>query len=254
MPRSEARSKERVVKVAYIGSTIGGLNDSLKEISIGPLKLRIFESDFSNAGFGYQTWGSSYVLGSLILNGKIDLRGKEEEALELGCGTGLGGIIAAKCGARVRLTDFMDSLLATARKNADVNGVLDKTCFEILDWRFPEEEKGTFPVIFGADLIYEIEHAALVANVCSIYLANCRDARIHFVLPIRPKFEKEIEELEHQMLLKGFIQADELLFERNSADDSLMYAFATGEHGFKYLQYMRREEAGKTTGAAHAYA
>ena len=45
--------------------------------------------------------------------------------LELGCGRGLCGLVAAQCGAAsVVLTDYEPAVLALARKNVEANAVI----------------------------------------------------------------------------------------------------------------------------------
>ena len=47
--------------------------------------------------------------------------------LELGCGTGLSGIVAAKCGAHVLFTDKRDppEILDNCKENCRLNGLTD---------------------------------------------------------------------------------------------------------------------------------
>jgi predicted nicotinamide N-methyase len=80
------------------------------------------------------------------------------EALEIGCGLGLPGIAALSKGLRVVFSDYDATALHFAAANARRNGFTD---FETLqmDWRFPPADR-RFPVIFAADLIYEMRNVA----------------------------------------------------------------------------------------------
>lgn len=76
------------------------------------------------------------------------------EALEIGCGLGLPGIVALACGLRVTFSDYDATALRFAADNARANGFSDFRLLQ-LDWRCPPADL-RFPVILGADLIYEI--------------------------------------------------------------------------------------------------
>jgi predicted nicotinamide N-methyase len=75
------------------------------------------------------------------------------EAIELGCGLGLAGIAALKCGQRVTFTDYDLTALRFAQRNATLNGCIH-FCAEPLDWRRPPTWPQV-PIIFGADVAYE---------------------------------------------------------------------------------------------------
>ncbi len=80
------------------------------------------------------------------------------EALEIGCGLGLPGVAALSKGLRVVFSDYDATALHFAADNARRNGY---TNFETLqlDWRYPPADR-TFPIIFAADLIYELRNVA----------------------------------------------------------------------------------------------
>jgi predicted nicotinamide N-methyase len=80
------------------------------------------------------------------------------EALEIGCGLGLPGIAALAKGLHVVLSDYDATALHFAADNARRNGYSD---FETLqmDWRYPPVDR-RFPIILGADLIYEMRNVS----------------------------------------------------------------------------------------------
>lgn len=83
------------------------------------------------------------------------------EALELGAGTGLPGIVAALKGASVVQTDFIPDALIFCQENAAINGA--KTIRQVLaDWR-DFQIPDLYPLIFGSDILYEpMLHSNLV--------------------------------------------------------------------------------------------
>ena len=70
-------------------------------------------------------WPAAKTIGSLLSARPERVRGKT--VLELGCGTGLSGIVAAKCGAHVLFTDKRDppEILDNCKENCLLNGLTD---------------------------------------------------------------------------------------------------------------------------------
>jgi predicted nicotinamide N-methyase len=75
------------------------------------------------------------------------------EALELGCGLGVPGLIALACGLRVTFSDYDLTAVRFAANNARRNKLYDFKSVP-LDWRCPPADLKV-PVILGADLTYE---------------------------------------------------------------------------------------------------
>ncbi|XP_068620207.1 uncharacterized protein [Battus philenor] len=65
--------------------------------------LEIVIPELLSAGYSFYTWPSAPLLAWYLWTQRRHLHGLR--VLELGCGTGLPGILAAKCGAHVTLTD-----------------------------------------------------------------------------------------------------------------------------------------------------
>jgi predicted nicotinamide N-methyase len=78
------------------------------------------------------------------------------EALEIGCGLGLPGIVALSRGLKVTFSDYDECALRFAAANARLNGFENFRCLQ-MDWRFPPEGLQV-PVLLAADLIYEMRN------------------------------------------------------------------------------------------------
>ncbi len=76
-----------------------------------------------------------------------------QNILEIGCGFGLGGIVASQAGAKVIFTDFEYDALLFAKHNAQQNGI-DSAIFVQMDWNAPCFHS-KFDVILASDVIYE---------------------------------------------------------------------------------------------------
>jgi predicted nicotinamide N-methyase len=90
--------------------------------------------------------------------------------LEIGCGLGLPGLAALAVGCRVVFTDIDPAPLEFIARSAAENG-FDPARFalRVLDWRDPPCEQ--FPVILGADVIYEAQIVTAVVDLLSALLA-----------------------------------------------------------------------------------
>lgn len=92
------------------------------------------------------------------------------EALEIGCGLGLAGLVAMSRGMRVQFSDYDRTPLEFVARSAAENG-FDAGMYRtrILDWRDLPDER--FAVILGADVTYETRLVPLVADVLARMLA-----------------------------------------------------------------------------------
>ena len=89
-------------------------------------------------------------------------------ALEIGCGLGLAGLVALGRGWHVTFTDYDEGALEFVRRSAAVNGFEPATyATRRLDWRDPPDQQ--FPVILGADVLYECRLVPLVANLLALH-------------------------------------------------------------------------------------
>jgi SAM-dependent methyltransferase len=114
-------------------------------------------------------WPGSWLLAEVVAREPISVRGGTE-VLEIGCGLGLAGLIAVRRGLRVRFTDYDEATLRFVNKSARANG-FSPSLFSTarLDWRDPPAAR--YPLILGADVLYERRLVPLVASVLSTMLA-----------------------------------------------------------------------------------
>ncbi|CAG9770729.1 unnamed protein product [Ceutorhynchus assimilis] len=85
--------------------------------------LEIFIPELLQASYSFYTWPSAPVLAWFLWENRADLKGKR--VLELGSGTALPGILAAKCGASVTLSDSatLPKSLAHTRRSCQLNNL-----------------------------------------------------------------------------------------------------------------------------------
>jgi predicted nicotinamide N-methyase len=96
--------------------------------------------------------------------------GEPLEALEIGCGVGLAGLVAVSRGLRVCFSDYDLAPLQFVERSALANG-FDQARFStrVLDWNSPPDD--AYPVILGSDVLYERRLVPLVANLLAKMLA-----------------------------------------------------------------------------------
>jgi predicted nicotinamide N-methyase len=92
------------------------------------------------------------------------------QVLEIGCGLGLAGLVAVARGLCVQFTDYDQAALDFVAQSAAENG-FDPARYSIrwLDWRRLPDER--YPIILGADVIYESRLVPLVAALLRRLLA-----------------------------------------------------------------------------------
>ena len=100
-------------------------------------------------------WDASIVLADCLAGMPVD---KNRSFLEIGCGVGVAGIVAASFGHRVTLTEYNDDALNFARANVHENRTPEEPSPEIrgLDWNNPEIDE-PFDTIVGSEVVFKEE-------------------------------------------------------------------------------------------------
>ena len=148
--------------------------------------------DHDHTSVGLQSWGSSIRLGERLCAAPAEFslvacpgdKPKPLRILELGAGTGLLSILAAKIlGDRdpspvVVATDYHPDVLENLKTNVAANFPLCReppVAVHVLDWEFPVYSAPLdtrFDVILAADVIYEDDHAQWIKGCVERLLAR----------------------------------------------------------------------------------
>ncbi len=151
----------------------------VSSFAIGDLRFKFFvpksldpfldkEDVFSEFPLWSKIWEASIVLANHMENMPVDPR---KHLLEIGCGIGLVGIVAAGCGHRVTMTEYNQDALNFARANARVNHTSGSSELGIteLDWTKPGLEC-RFDMILGSEVIYKEEYFEPLLGLFRRYL------------------------------------------------------------------------------------
>ena len=97
-------------------------------------------------------WEASGVLAGYLAGMPPD---PTKTMLEIGCGLGMVGIVAARAGHRITMTEINPDALNFARANALVNDC-PEIAIERLDWNAPQLD-GRYDTIVGSETVYKTE-------------------------------------------------------------------------------------------------
>jgi predicted nicotinamide N-methyase len=113
-------------------------------------------------------WEASIVLANHVSAMPVN---PQRHLLEIGCGVGAVGVVAAYYGHRVTMTEYNLDSLNFARANAQVNHKAGSLLPEIveLDWTKPSLE-GRFNVILGSEVVYKEEYFEPLMGLFKRYL------------------------------------------------------------------------------------
>ncbi|KAI0089882.1 putative methyltransferase-domain-containing protein [Irpex rosettiformis] len=176
----------------------------LTSIKVHITDLPLNNQDYSSVGA--QTWGGACLLAEMIIQSPPDFCLSTSNIisprmLELGSGTGLVGLTVAKLlslfdvSANVVTTDYHPAVLENLSKNIADNFASSTCSVSIssgfLDWTNPPDSSTApfdepFDVIFGADTVYEIEHAAWIKTCVERFLRKPSHSSLQVLSPSDP--------------------------------------------------------------------
>ena len=105
-----------------------------------------------------QVWPSGRVLAQAMSTIEI----QDKRILELGCGLALSSLVLHRRGADVLASDHHPLAPMFLARNAGLNGMSTPNYID-LPWAVANTTLGLFDLIIGSDVLYERDHAALLA-------------------------------------------------------------------------------------------
>ncbi|XP_005100169.1 methyltransferase-like protein 23 [Aplysia californica] len=181
---------------------------SIKEFTFRDLatseSLSVRIPEVVDASYGLYVWPSAPVLAQYTWLHRHKVRGKS--VLEIGAGTGLPGIVAAKCGARVTLSDSvaLPQCRDRCRSSAEANGLSDVSVMGIT-WGFISPDLMDLPsldLILASDCFYDTKDFEDVVMTLSCLLHQNPHAEVWCAYQVRSP-SKTIELLLSKWKLRG---------------------------------------------------
>lgn len=174
--------------------------------------IRLKEPTLTSDNLGLKTWGSSLILAQRLITFNSEKQYLRSPVLELGSGTGLGGIASCILGYKTYLTDLRE-IVPNLKDNIELNNIGNALAGE-LDWTnvstFTAEHGNIkFPTILVSDPIYLEQHPYFLMNaIREMADFSEQETRILIQIPLRPKYENE-RALLWQLMEQLFIMEDE---------------------------------------------
>ncbi len=180
----------QLLKITDLEQILEG-KDPLKDVSSFPFWIRLWEAAIVL---------SEYIAAQPCAPGTT--------LLELGAGLGAPGLMAAKVGYQVTLSDYEQLILDFERINAAASKLANVNCL-MLDWLNPPEME-PFDVILGAEILFRDEFFQPLLNVLDkalkpggvVYLAH--DIKRRSLEPFLKMAEADYRIAASQRKLKGF--------------------------------------------------
>lgn len=174
--------------------------------SLGPIEVQLNDAPLlsgDHTSVGLQSWASSIVLAERLC-AYPDTFGLCAQVpggmniLELGAGTGLLSIAAAKIlstsspsssPVHILATDYHPAVLSNLSSNLSTNGVSPTVSVQLLDWEKPTwtgplAQPHTVDVVLAADVVYLPTHASWIAR-CVARVLRRPGGVFWLVVPIR---------------------------------------------------------------------
>lgn len=105
-------------------------------------------------------WPSGYVMATIMEQVTVE----SLKILEVGCGLGLSSLVLKLRNADITATDYNPAVLTFLQENARINKIEDIPFFRA-DWQDQHiEPTKKYNLIIGSDILYERDHAKLLAH------------------------------------------------------------------------------------------
>ncbi|CAG5129034.1 unnamed protein product [Candidula unifasciata] len=136
--------------------------------------------EVTEANYGLYIWPCAPVLAQYVWLNRNTITGKH--IIEIGAGTSLPGIVAAKCGAAVTLSDrsTFDNCLSVCRQSAHLNGLTDVSVIG-LTWGQVTPALVSLPkvnIILASDCFYDTKDFENVIMTFSYLLHKNPEAEV----------------------------------------------------------------------------
>ena len=194
-------SRLQVVTLPQIGD-ISIVCKTKRDVSVEtPLDKR----DYESLGWGYwdRIWPSEVALSEYLIHQFFPTKLTGAKVLEIGCGTGVAGVVAAQLGAFTMFSDMVPITLEAVKETCHKNQLRNvDTC--TLDWSEKIQSKERYDYVIGSEVFYDEAILADISHVLEQVLAPggkgifCDPNRLGLdtiELGFREKFNLSVEQI-----------------------------------------------------------
>ncbi len=135
---------------------IGKINILVKTKRDIPAEVPVEKRDGESLGWGYwdRIWPSSVALSRHLVYQFFPTKLAGMRVLEIGCGTGLPGVVAANLGAFTMFSDMVPLTLQAVQETCQLNGIRNyATC--TLDWSDRKKFDKRYDLVLGSEVFYD---------------------------------------------------------------------------------------------------
>ncbi len=155
-----------------------------REIRAHPAYAQM-ESESNEWWYWNRVWHSEVALSEWLIQEFYPTKLRGKTILELGCGTGLAGIVCARLGGVPTFSDIVPMVMDSVKESCGLNEITDYRTL-ILDWSHREARPGAYDMVLGSEIFYDVSFLddlgellkrALVANGRGVF---CDPNRLGF--------------------------------------------------------------------------
>lgn len=128
--------------------------------------------DDESLGWGYwdRIWPSSVALSEYLIQQFFPLKLTGVNVLEIGCGTGVPGVVAAHLGAFTMFSDMVPVTLEAVKETCRLNHI-SNFATRTLDWSEKITSKERYDLVIGCEIFYDEVILADISHVLEQVLA-----------------------------------------------------------------------------------
>ena len=173
-----------------------------------------------NLGISSAQWSLFGVIwnsGIILAHEMLDINLNNRKILEVGCGIAMSSHLLNARGADITATDYHPEVEGFIKENIKLN---ESHNFQFIleDWDTNNSKLGTFDLIIGSDILYEVDHIELLSDflnkhakkICEIIIVDPNRGHIN-------KFSNKMKDIGFQYKKK------KSLFDKNFKGDIHQY-------------------------------
>lgn len=111
-----------------------------------------------------RVWASEVALSEFLIQEFQQESLGDKTILELGCGTGLAGLVSGKLGGVPTFSDKVPMVMESIQEACRLNMISDYHTW-VLDWALPGEQCAQYDLVLGSEIFYDSE---FLEDICQV--------------------------------------------------------------------------------------